>query len=156
MKIKNLKSINRKSIIFQSVILFCALFGVTGGYHRLFTHKSYEASSILRKILLIFGSSSLEGSVKDWCSEHRLHHIHDGKNKHRTVVGANVFVGSNSSLVAPLKIGDASIIAAGSTINRDVPSEGLAIARSIQQNKIGLGKKIVQNLQKIADKIKRD
>jgi stearoyl-CoA desaturase (Delta-9 desaturase) len=78
--IKNLKNINKKSIIFQSVILLFALFGITGGYHRLFTHKSYEASPILRKTLLIFGSSSLEGSVKDWCSDHRLHHINDGKN----------------------------------------------------------------------------
>ncbi len=63
------------------------------------------------------------------------------KNKHHTEVGDNVFVGSNASLIAPLKIGDASIVAAGSTINRDVAPESLAIARPIQQNKIGLGKK---------------
>ena len=80
---------------------------------------------------------------------------YDGKNKHRTVVGNNVFVGSNVSLIAPLKIGDASIIAAGSSINKDVPSESLAIARPIQQNKIGLGKKIMLKLQTLADKLKR-
>ena len=80
---------------------------------------------------------------------------YDGKNKHQTIVGDNVFVGSNASLIAPLKIGDASIVAAGSVINRDVPSESLAIARPIQQNKIGLGKKIMLKLQKVADKIKR-
>ena len=73
---------------------------------------------------------------------------YDGKNKHHTVVGDNVFVGSNASLIAPLKIGDGSIVAAGSAINRDVPSESLAIARPIQQNKIGLGKKIMLKLQK--------
>ncbi len=80
---------------------------------------------------------------------------YDGKNKHHTVVGNNVFVGSNVSLIAPLKIGDASIIAAGSSINRDVPSESLAIARPIQQNKIGLGKKIMLKLQKVSGKFKR-
>ena len=58
-------------------------------------------------------------------------------------------------LLLHLKIGDASIVAAGSAINRDVPSESLAIARPIQQNKIGLGKKIMLKLQKVADKIKK-
>ena len=80
---------------------------------------------------------------------------YDGKNKHRTVVGDNVFVGSNVSLIAPLKIGNASIVAAGSAINREVPSESLAIARPIQQNKIGLGKKIMLRLRKVADKVRR-
>ena len=80
---------------------------------------------------------------------------YDGKNKHPTVVGNNVFVGSNASLIAPLKIGDGSIVAAGSAINRDVPSESLAIARPIQQNKIGFGKKIMLKLQKVADKVKK-
>ncbi len=80
---------------------------------------------------------------------------YDGKNKHQTVVGANVFIGSNSSLIAPLKIGDASIVAAGSAINSDVPSESLAIARPIQQNKIGLGKKIMLKLHKVADKLRK-
>jgi bifunctional UDP-N-acetylglucosamine pyrophosphorylase/glucosamine-1-phosphate N-acetyltransferase len=78
---------------------------------------------------------------------------YDGKNKNRTVVGDNVFIGSNVSLIAPIKIGSASIVAAGSTINRDVPSEALAIARPEQQNKIGLGKKIMLKLQKLAGKI---
>tara|TARA_A100001015_G_scaffold308614_1_gene406547 strand:+ start:489 stop:1835 length:1347 start_codon:yes stop_codon:yes gene_type:complete len=80
---------------------------------------------------------------------------YDGKSKHHTVVGNNVFVGSNVSLIAPLKIGDASIIAAGSSINRDVPSESLAVARPIQQNKIGLGKKIMLKLQTVVGKVKR-
>ncbi len=80
---------------------------------------------------------------------------YDGKNKHLSVVGDNVFIGSNASLIAPLKIGDASIVAAGSVINRDVPSESLAIARPIQQNKIGLAKKIMLKLQKVADKMRK-
>ena len=80
---------------------------------------------------------------------------YDGKNKHSTVVGDNVFVGSNASLIAPLKISDGSIVAAGSAINRDVPPQSLAIARPIQQNKIGLGKKIMLKLHKLAGKIKK-
>ncbi len=80
---------------------------------------------------------------------------YDGKNKHHTVVGENVFVGSNASLIAPLKIGDASIVAAGSSINRDVPSESLAIARPVQRNKIGLGKKIMLKFSRAVDKIKK-
>ena len=79
----------------------------------------------------------------------------DGKNKHSTFVGDNVFVGSNASLIAPLKISDGSIVAAGSAINRDVPPESLAIARPIQQNKIGLGKKIMLKLQKLAGRVKK-
>ena len=80
---------------------------------------------------------------------------YDGKNKHRTIVGDNVFIGSNVSLIAPMKIGNESIVAAGSAINRDVPSESLAIARPIQLNKIGLGKKIMLKLKKVADRVKR-
>ncbi len=80
---------------------------------------------------------------------------YDGKNKHHTEVGDNVFVGSNSSLIAPLKISNGSIVAAGSAINRDVPPGSLAISRPIQQNKIGLGKRIMLKLRKVAKKIRK-
>ena len=79
---------------------------------------------------------------------------YDGKNKHRSIVGDNVFIGSNTSLIAPLEIGDSSIIAAGSAINRDVPYDSLAISRPVQQNKIGFGKKIMMKLEKVADKFR--
>ena len=77
---------------------------------------------------------------------------YDGKNKNRTIVGDNVFIGSNSSLIAPLKIGHGSIVAAGSVINRDVPSQSLAIARPNQENKIRLGRKIMLKLQTVFGK----
>ncbi len=57
---------------------------------------------------------------------------YDGTTKHRTVIGEGVFVGSQSALVAPLKIGDASYIAAGSTITDDVPENALALGRARQ------------------------
>ena len=53
------------------------------------------------------------------------------------------------------KIGDKSMVAAGSAINRDVPSESLAIARMIQQNKLGFGKQIMLKLKRLAGKIRR-
>ena len=80
---------------------------------------------------------------------------YDGKNKNRSIVGDDVFIGSNASLIAPLKIGDASIVAAGSVINRDVPSESLGIARALQQNKLGLGKKIMLKIRKVTNKIRK-
>lgn len=66
---------------------------------------------------------------------------YDGKNKHKTVIGNNVFVGCNSNLVAPVSIGDNSYIGAGSTITNDVPDDSLAIAREKQITKIGYAKK---------------
>ena len=65
---------------------------------------------------------------------------YDGKNKHKTKIGDNCFIGSNVNLVAPVNIGDHALIAAGSTITQDVPSESLGIARERQTNKEGWNK----------------
>lgn len=65
----------------------------------------------------------------------------DGVNKNRTNIGDGVFVGSNSSLIAPLSIGSNSVIGAGSCITDDVLSDSLSIARSRQVNKNGYYKK---------------
>lgn len=65
----------------------------------------------------------------------------DGRHKHMTKIGAGVFVGSDSTLVAPVTIGDGSYIAAGSTITIDVPAGALGIARSRQENKDGWAEK---------------
>jgi bifunctional UDP-N-acetylglucosamine pyrophosphorylase/glucosamine-1-phosphate N-acetyltransferase len=55
---------------------------------------------------------------------------YDGYEKHVTVIGANVFVGSNTALVAPVTVGDGANIAAGSVITRNVPADALAITRA--------------------------
>lgn len=60
---------------------------------------------------------------------------YDGREKHRTVIGNDVFVGSDVQFVAPVKIGDGSTIGAGSTITEDVPENSLAVARAKQVNK---------------------
>ena len=65
---------------------------------------------------------------------------YDGTNKHKTIIGDNCFVGSNTNLVAPVNVGENVLIAAGSTITEDVPENSLAIARQRQINKEGWNK----------------
>ena len=60
---------------------------------------------------------------------------YDGKNKNKTTIGDNSFIGTNSSLVAPVSIGSGSYVAAGSVITKDVPDNTLGISRSKQENK---------------------
>src|SRR5580704_3948177 len=62
---------------------------------------------------------------------------YDGVSKHKTQIGKDTFVGSNSTLVAPLEIGDASYIGAGSVITHTVPPEALGVGRARQVNKEG-------------------
>jgi bifunctional UDP-N-acetylglucosamine pyrophosphorylase / glucosamine-1-phosphate N-acetyltransferase len=62
---------------------------------------------------------------------------YDGAKKHQTTIGDGVFVGSNSTLVAPLTLADGSYIAAGSAVTADVPAGALAIGRARQENKDG-------------------
>lgn len=57
---------------------------------------------------------------------------YDGKNKHRTVIEDNAFIGCNTNLVSPVKVGKNAYTAAGSTITEDVPADTLAIARARQ------------------------
>jgi bifunctional UDP-N-acetylglucosamine pyrophosphorylase/glucosamine-1-phosphate N-acetyltransferase len=60
---------------------------------------------------------------------------YDGFGKHPTTIGKGVFIGSDSTLVAPVRIGDGAYVAAGSTITENVPADGLGIARGRQVNK---------------------
>lgn len=62
---------------------------------------------------------------------------YDGRRKHRTNIGADCFIGSDTILVAPLQVGDGATTAAGSVITRDVPADALAIAREQQTIKTG-------------------
>ncbi len=66
---------------------------------------------------------------------------YDGFHKYATTIGNKVFIGTNSALVAPVRIGDGAYVAAGSTITDNVPSDGLAIARGRQENKPGWASK---------------
>ena len=66
---------------------------------------------------------------------------YDGKDKHKTVIGDGSFIGSNSSLVAPVTIGSNATVAAGSVINKDVPDDALGFGRAKQENKKDWSKK---------------
>jgi bifunctional UDP-N-acetylglucosamine pyrophosphorylase / glucosamine-1-phosphate N-acetyltransferase len=67
---------------------------------------------------------------------------YDGFSKHKTDIGKGAFVGTNSSLVAPVKIGDGAYIGSGSVITSDVPPDSLAIARGRQSVKEGWAKRL--------------
>ncbi|GAA6162792.1 bifunctional UDP-N-acetylglucosamine diphosphorylase/glucosamine-1-phosphate N-acetyltransferase GlmU [Pelagimonas sp. KU-00592-HH] len=79
---------------------------------------------------------------------------YDGVMKHKTTIGANAFIGSNTMLVAPVTVGDGAMTASGSVITKDVPSEALALARAEQVNKPGLARKLFELLK--SKKAKRD
>jgi bifunctional UDP-N-acetylglucosamine pyrophosphorylase/glucosamine-1-phosphate N-acetyltransferase len=77
---------------------------------------------------------------------------YDGVSKHRTEVGENAFIGSNTMLVAPVRIGDGALTASGSVITKDVEADALAIARSEQVNKPNMARKLFDMLKKKAKK----
>jgi len=65
---------------------------------------------------------------------------YDGVAKYETKIGKGVFIGSDSALVAPVRVGDGAYVAAGSVITENVPPDALAIARGRQINKLGWAK----------------
>jgi bifunctional UDP-N-acetylglucosamine pyrophosphorylase / glucosamine-1-phosphate N-acetyltransferase len=71
---------------------------------------------------------------------------YDGVFKHRTEIGPRAFIGSNAALVAPVRIGADALVAAGSVITADVPDGALALGRGRQENKPGLGLKLMDRL----------
>ena len=71
---------------------------------------------------------------------------YDGVFKHRTVIGKNAFIGSNTLIIAPRKIGDEAMTATGSVINKDVPDGDLAVSRGKQENKPGYARKLFARL----------
>ncbi len=68
---------------------------------------------------------------------------YDGVSKHQTVIGEKAFVGSHSTLVAPVRIGTDSMTAAGTVVTRDVPDDALAIGRTVQENKPGMARQLM-------------
>lgn len=67
-------SMSLGTILF-ALLLFCLTgFSITGGYHRLFSHKSYKVNPIVEGIVLFFGSMAAQGSALRWSFDHRIHH----------------------------------------------------------------------------------
>ncbi|MBI9008651.1 MAG: bifunctional UDP-N-acetylglucosamine diphosphorylase/glucosamine-1-phosphate N-acetyltransferase GlmU [Tenericutes bacterium] len=93
----------------------------TTGFNTKASHLSY------------IGDAEVGDKVNFGCGSITVNY--DGKNKYQTIIGDNVFVGCNANLIAPIEIHDDSFIAAGSTVNKNVPKGTLAIARAYQINK---------------------
>jgi bifunctional UDP-N-acetylglucosamine pyrophosphorylase/glucosamine-1-phosphate N-acetyltransferase len=71
---------------------------------------------------------------------------YDGFGKHRTVIGAGAFIGSNTALVAPVTIGDGAIVGAGSVITRDVEPDSLAVERNEQKGIAGWARRFRERM----------
>ncbi len=71
---------------------------------------------------------------------------YDGLFKHKTTIGADTFIGSNTMLVAPVTVGDAAMTGSGSVITRNVPPGDLAVARARQDNKPGFAVRLFEKL----------
>jgi bifunctional UDP-N-acetylglucosamine pyrophosphorylase/glucosamine-1-phosphate N-acetyltransferase len=80
---------------------------------------------------------------------------YDGFQKHRTTIGADAFIGSDSQLVAPVTVGTGAYVASGSSITEDVPDGALAIARARQTNKPGYAEPLRARLQAAAKETKK-
>ncbi len=94
--------------------------------------------------LSYIGDALLGENVNMGCGSITVNY--DGKNKHKTVIGANTMVGCNVNLVAPLVVEENSYLAAGSTINVNVPEDSFAIARVKQETKRGYAKVVREKL----------
>ncbi|MEO0387136.1 MAG: bifunctional UDP-N-acetylglucosamine diphosphorylase/glucosamine-1-phosphate N-acetyltransferase GlmU [Pseudomonadota bacterium] len=77
---------------------------------------------------------------------------YDGVFKHRTEIGENAFIGSNTALVAPVSVGATALIGSGAVITRDVPAGDLALARARQVNREGLGQRLMARLRALKAK----
>jgi bifunctional UDP-N-acetylglucosamine pyrophosphorylase/glucosamine-1-phosphate N-acetyltransferase len=89
--------------------------------------------------LTYLGDATIGAGVNVGCGTVTCNY--DGEKKHPTVIGDGVFVGSDSILVAPIRIGKNSYIAAGSTLTEDVPAGSLALGRARQVTKTGWARK---------------
>lgn len=77
-----------KTMIVGIIFYFCNMLGITMGYHRLWSHRAFKASKTLQWVLAIWGAGALQGSIKWWCRNHRVHHRYvdtdqDPYNAHR-------------------------------------------------------------------------
>jgi len=86
------------------------------------------------------GDAEIGESVNIGCGTITVNY--DGAVKHKTTVGDGAFIGCNTNLVAPVAVGRNAYVAAGSTINQNVPDDALAIARARQENKLGYANRL--------------
>jgi len=99
------------------------------------TKKVFMGEGSKASHLTYLGDATIGRNVNIGCGTITCNY--DGVNKHQTIIEDEVFVGSDVQLVAPVRVGRNSLIAAGTTVTKDVPADSLAIARSPQVNKEG-------------------
>ena len=99
------------------------------------TKKAIMGKGSKASHLTYLGDAEIGSEVNIGCGTITCNY--DGVNKHRTVIGDKVFIGSDVQLVAPVTVGRNALVAAGTTVTRDVPPDSLAIARVPQVNKEG-------------------
>jgi bifunctional UDP-N-acetylglucosamine pyrophosphorylase/glucosamine-1-phosphate N-acetyltransferase len=97
--------------------------------------KSVLQDGVKAAHLTYLGDSEIGKHVNIGCGTITVNY--DGKIKHKTIIEANAFIGSNVNLIAPITIGEGAVIAAGSTVTDDVPAQSLSIARERQTTKVG-------------------
>lgn len=102
---------------------FVELKNTTLGEGSKINHLSYVGDTVV-------GAKSNIGAGTITCN-------YDGYDKHKTSIGAGVFIGSNSTIIAPVKLHDGSFVAAGSVVTHEVPKDALIVARSHQMIKEG-------------------
>jgi bifunctional UDP-N-acetylglucosamine pyrophosphorylase / glucosamine-1-phosphate N-acetyltransferase len=95
--------------------------------------NSQTGSETKASHLAYIGDATVGERVNFGCGSITVNY--DGKNKYKTLIGDDVFIGCNVNMIAPIKIDDNVLIAAGSTLNKNVPKGSLAIARAYQVNK---------------------
>ena len=83
--------------------------------------------------LTYLGDAEIGADVNIGCGTITVNY--DGVNKFKTIIKDKAFVGCNANLMAPVTLGEKSLIAAGTTVSKDVPDNALAIGRSRQENK---------------------
>jgi bifunctional UDP-N-acetylglucosamine pyrophosphorylase/glucosamine-1-phosphate N-acetyltransferase len=92
--------------------------------------------------LIYLGDATIGSNVNFGCGSVTVNY--DGVNKHKTIIGDDVFVGCNVNLIAPIKVEDNVFIAAGSTVTEDIPKGAFAIARNKQINKEDYSKNYIE------------
>jgi stearoyl-CoA desaturase (delta-9 desaturase) len=74
------KAVGPGDLILMGALYFCTALGITLGYHRLFTHRSFETSAPMRAVIAAMGSMAMQGSVITWVADHRKHHAFTDKD----------------------------------------------------------------------------
>lgn len=97
--------------------------------------KNANLNSVKAGHLSYLGDCQIDSGTNVGCGTITCNY--DGKNKHKTIIGKNVFIGSDTQLIAPLNIADDTLIAAGSSVTHDSQKGDLIIARAKQNNKSG-------------------